>query len=211
MFNLNMITKPSNVLISDPISCYQNFCAQQNHNAYEVFYNFLAEIKPARILEIGTGMGGFTMALKLFVNELNLSTTIRTYDVLVPRYAQNLSDAGVQVRIEETFHDEYTFADESLKQYIQLPGTTIVLCDGKSKTNEFRLLSNFLKPNDFILAHDYYENQEVFDNKLKFSVWNWNEICLAEIENPMKINNLVHYNKETFENVAWVCTRKENL
>ena len=37
---------------------------QQNHNVFEVFYNFLNETKPKQILEIGTALGGFTSFLQ---------------------------------------------------------------------------------------------------------------------------------------------------
>lgn len=215
MFNRTNITKNSNLLISDPISCYQGFCAQQNDNAYQVFYDFLNEVKPKNILEIGTGMGGFTIALKLFVNELGLPTDIRTYDVVVPTYEKALIDVGIDLRVKDVFTDpnlnkQYTtYVESEVISFIQEEGVTLVICDGKSKVNEFRILSDYLKIGDFILAHDYYENDEIFNRLMKYNIWNWNEICMEEIIEPMKKNNLIEYKKDVFNNVAWTCAIKE--
>lgn len=216
MFNHQNITKKSNPLISDPISCYREVCSQQNHNAFEVFYNFIATVRPSTILEIGTGMGGFTAALQSFANELYIPTKIRTYDVLPPRYQQTLVNLGVDVRIEDAFTDpvtnkQYTtYVDPEVISFIKQEGVTLVICDGKSKINEFRILSEHLKVGDFILAHDYYENMEVFDKKMKYNIWNWNEICMEEILEPIQKNNLVEYKKDTFNNVAWICAKKND-
>ena len=57
------VYKKSNLEHNDSISTYDCWGAQQNPNAFEVFYNFLNEIKPLRILEIGTSLGGFTSFL----------------------------------------------------------------------------------------------------------------------------------------------------
>ena len=51
------ITKKVNLIMNDGLSSYMGMASQQNHNVYEVFYNFLNDIKPKRILEIGTALG----------------------------------------------------------------------------------------------------------------------------------------------------------
>ena len=48
------ITKFSNLEIGDSLSSFDGHAAQQYHGAYEVFYNFIKDVKPVRILEIGT-------------------------------------------------------------------------------------------------------------------------------------------------------------
>ena len=54
-FNEN-ITKKVNLEMNDGLSSFMGMASQQNHNVYEVFYNFLNKVKPKRILEIGTDM-----------------------------------------------------------------------------------------------------------------------------------------------------------
>jgi predicted O-methyltransferase YrrM len=75
------ITKFTNLEANDSLSAFQGHTAQQYHGAFEVFYNFIKDVKPKRILEIGTSLGGFTTFLKLSCNELNLDTDIRSYDI----------------------------------------------------------------------------------------------------------------------------------
>lgn len=58
------ITKKIDLTLSDIHSSVFGMDAQQHHDAYEVFYKFILDIKPHRILEIGTARGGFTQFLK---------------------------------------------------------------------------------------------------------------------------------------------------
>jgi len=44
------VFKKSSLEHNDSISTYNGWGAQQNPNAFEVFYNFLNEVKPSRIL-----------------------------------------------------------------------------------------------------------------------------------------------------------------
>ena len=62
MFNEENITRRSDLEQNDSLSAYLGDTAQQNPNAFKVFYNFISEVKPKRILEIGTSLGGFTAA-----------------------------------------------------------------------------------------------------------------------------------------------------
>ena len=75
------ITKFSNLEIGDSLSSFDGHAAQQYHGAYEVFYNFIKDVKPVRILEIGTALGGFTTFLKICCNELELNTNIELVQV----------------------------------------------------------------------------------------------------------------------------------
>ena len=57
------ITQKIDLINNIGLCRYKNFVAQQNHNAFSVFYDFLKDQKPKNILEIGTGLGGFTQFL----------------------------------------------------------------------------------------------------------------------------------------------------
>lgn len=203
------ITKFTNLSTNDSLSAWDNHTAQQFHGAYEVFYNFLATVKPKRILEIGTALGGFTNFLNISKKELGLDTEILSYDISErPWYKDMISD-GIDVRVEDVFN----FIDFTVKQevidFIRRDGITIVLCDGGWKKGEFNVLSDFLKQGDFILAHDYAENKEVFQERIYGKIWNWHEIEDADIREASDRNNLQLYEKETFENVAWTCRTKK--
>lgn len=204
----NSITKLCNLEYDDSISCFQGHGAQQFHGVYEVFYNFLKDVKPNRILEIGTALGGFTTFLKICCDELELQTNILSYDIDARPWYPDIIVMGIDLRIENIFSPDWKSINSEVIDYIQSPGITIVLCDGGWKVGEFNVISNHLKPGDFILAHDYAESKDVFEAKIKKKIWNWIEITEADIAGACERNSLVIYEKETFENVAWTCRKR---
>jgi hypothetical protein len=203
------ITKFSNLEIGDSLSSFDGHAAQQYHGVYEVFYEFLKEVKPKRILEIGTALGGFTSFLKLCCNELGLDTNIRSYDVHSNPWYKNMIDSGIDVRVENIFSEEFKSIDVEVIEYINGDGVTIVLCDGGWKIGEFNILSNHIKLGDFIMAHDYAYDKEFFNNHINGKIWNWHEISEMDIQDACVRNNLKSYDKETFDKVVWVCKVKQ--
>jgi hypothetical protein len=96
-----------------------------------------------------------------------------------------------------------------ITDFLSDDGPNIILCDGGNKINEFNLLSEFLKPNDFILAHDYCSSLEVFKDKILNKIWCWLEIQDDDIFNSCERYNLEPYMEETFSNIVWVCKKKK--
>ena len=208
MFKKENITRRSNLEQHDSISCYLGHGAQQNPHAYEAFYNLFNTVKPARILEIGTAMGGFTLSLKLLCNDLKLDTNILTYEINNNNY-NSLREIGIDTRIENIFGDNYSQVKQEVIDYIQQDGITIILCDGGNKIKEFNLLSNYLKPNDIIMAHDYASNQEFFNESVNMKLWNWLEIQDSDISEAVSKNNLEPFMQEQFTQAVWVCKIKK--
>lgn len=202
------ITKLTNLEANDSLSSFDGYSAQQFHGAYEVFYNFISEVKPKRILEIGTALGGFTTFLKICCDELNLDTNIRSYDVHSNPWYKDIIARGVDIRIENIFSEGFKEMDNEVIDYINGDGVTIVLCDGGWKVGEFNLISKYIKLGDFILAHDYAENREIFETKINGKIWNWFEISDLDINQATVENKLNIYKKDIFENVAWTCRQK---
>lgn len=206
---LEKITKKINIEQNDGLSSFMNMSAQQHHNVYEVFYNFLKKIKPKRILEIGTALGGFTKFLKKVSDELNLNIQILSFDINKVSWYKDMIDEGIDVRVENVFDDNYQSVKKEIIDFIQMDGTTLVLCDGGNKVGEFNVLSNHIKVGDFIMAHDYTDTRETFDKIIRGKIWNWHEIAENDILETCKRNNLEFYNKEIFDRVVWVCKIKE--
>jgi hypothetical protein len=119
-----------------------------------------------------------------------------------------MRDNGIDIRIENIFSEGYSIVKEEMIDFIKEDGITIVLCDGGYKIGEFNILSKYIKSGDFIMAHDYSDNTETFNEKVYKKIWNWHEICDDDIKNACEENNLETYNKEIFDNVAWVCKKK---
>jgi hypothetical protein len=208
MFNQENITRKSNLSENDSLSAYLEHASQQNHYAFEVFYNFISEVKPRRILEIGTAQGGFTMFLKLCCNDLNLNTNIRSYDIHGRHTYAGFIENGIDIRLKNVFSDDYTSVDSDVIEYIQSDGVTVVLCDGGCKISEFNILSNHIKADDFIMAHDYAPTTKFFNETMYKKLWNWYEIQDSDIHTAVDRNKLESYQSDNFIQAAWVCKIK---
>jgi cephalosporin hydroxylase len=203
------ITKKTNLKVNDSLSSFDGHSAQQFHDVYQVFYDFIKEVKPKRILEIGTALGGFTIFLKTVTDELNLNTNILTFDITARPWYDDMRKKGIDVRVEDIFGD-FSEIPTNIKEFIQSEGVTIVLCDGGWKIGEFNLLSKFIKNDDFILAHDYCLDKITFEKEINNQTWNWCEIIEDDISESSKVNNLEFYNQDTFSKVVWVCKTKKS-
>jgi cephalosporin hydroxylase len=190
---------------------YENLIISQHESVGSVFDKLIKQIKPKRILEIGTADGGLTLMLKDLLNDNGLNNSIiRTYDILEQTNLKNKNVDGIEIITKSPFNYPYSdleYPDE-IKEFVQSEGTTLVLCDGGFKINEFILISKFLKVNDVIMAHDYAHDSDVFKKEIENKIWNWHEIQYSDISNACEINNLESYMLDEFKQVVWVCKMK---
>lgn len=203
------ITKKSNLDVNDSLSAFRGIPCQQNPYSFQVFYEFLQETRPDTIVEIGTGLGGFTYFLGICCKELGLTTSIYTFDINPVITTDKLKELGIKQSSEPMFLGNWKGVKSTLVELIQTPGKTIVLCDGGNKVKEVSLLSPYLKVGDFILTHDYAFNYHVFNTEIKGKLWNWLEITYTDIETVLKTNNLQPYKSEFFKNAVWFCMEKK--
>jgi len=202
------ITRFTNLESNDSLSAFRGHTAQQSHNAYQVFYDFISEVRPVRILEIGTSLGGFTEFLNIITNELGLNTKILSYDISERPWYRQMIEKGIDVRVENIFNEDWSGVKQEVVDFVQQDGLTIVLCDGGWKIGEFKIFSKIIKNGDYILAHDYSINKEIYESEIKDKIWNWCEITESDIEQSVIENNLRFYNQDKFSNAAWVCKVK---
>jgi hypothetical protein len=186
--------------------------SQQHRNFIPVFEKFFAKVKPANIVEIGTGQGGTSMALNNVLKDLNYQYSYTTYDVSNLGQYQQLRDNGINVRVCNLFNNDYKALRESnfeeIKNNIQKVGTTVLMCDGGNKINEVNLLADLLKPGDFIMAHDYSETTEYFKTHITPKEWLWCEITFADVKEALDRNKCEPYMQDEFQSVVWMCRRK---
>lgn len=190
---------------------YNGYIAQQHQDAFKVFTDFLSEIKPSRILEIGTANGGFILFVRETMNKIGLeSCEIISYDVYERPWYNELRNKNIQIRIENLFDSEYINLQypEKIESFIKDYGTTLVLCDGGRKTSEFNAIAPLIKRGDFIMAHDYVDTQENYLNNFRDKIWNWCEIEEKDIAITSNKYGLSSYKKEIFDKVVWVCKQK---
>ena len=190
---------------------YENLIISQHESVGSVFDKLIKQIKPKRILEIGTADGGLTLMLRHLLNDNGLNNSIiRTYDILEQTNLKNKNVDGIDIITKSPFNYPYSdlaYPDE-IKEFVRSEGTTLVLCDGGFKINEFILMSQFLKVNDVIMAHDYAHDSDVFKKEIENKIWNWHEIQYSDISNVCEINNLESYMIDEFKQVVWVCKMK---
>lgn len=190
---------------------YKGLTAQQHENAFNVFHEFLKQIRPKRILEIGTAGGGFTLFLRDTLDEIGLSECmIKTFDVYEQNWYNRLRENRIEVVIENIFDKSYLNLEkpEKIVPYIQEDGVTLVLCDGGHKIGEFNMITPYIKSGDYIMAHDYVDTWENYKINFVDKIWNWCEIEEKYIKDVSDTYNLIQINKETFDKVVWVCKRK---
>jgi cephalosporin hydroxylase len=186
--------------------------SQQHRNFIPVFEKFFSQVRPANVVEVGTGQGGTALALNNVLKNLNYTYSYTTYDVINLGQFQQLRDDGIIVRCCNLFNDDYRSIKESnydeIKNAIQRPGTTVLMCDGGNKINEVNLLADLLKPGDYIMAHDYSETKEYFETHINPKEWLWCEITFADVQEALDRNGCVPYMQEEFQSVVWMCRRK---
>jgi predicted O-methyltransferase YrrM len=193
---------------------YKNLTISQHTSVPESFEILIKKIKPKQVLEIGTAFGGLTLLIRDLLDNNGLTETkLITYDVYDPVYLrENVSKgSNIDIRVKNVFNHQYNelINKDEISEIIQSNGVTLVLCDGGSKKNEFRILSDYLKPGDVIMAHDYAPNETYFQEHINNKIWNWLEIQDSDINESCVKNNLIPYMEDEFRQVVWVCKIKE--
>lgn len=195
---------------------YKGTTTLQHSDVATYFKTLFETTKPSQVLEIGTSYGGLTLLIRDLLDEVGLiDCDFRSYDVMeTNRYhlEEAIKDgAKIDFRIKNVFNHQYDALIEvdEIKNYIEQPGCTIVLCDGGSKKNEFNILSPYLKPGDIIMAHDYSPTTEYFEEHIHNKVWNWHEIQDSDIQGSIVKYNLEPFMQDDFQKVVWVCKIKK--
>lgn len=206
---VDKITKHSDIANGRGMSVYDNeWAAQQHHNAYKYFYEFIEQERFERILEIGTAMGGFTHFLNFACTDLGLETEILSYDIHERKEYSRLTDKGVDVCIENMFSSDFKSISDHAYNFITKSGKVLVLCDGGNKINEFNCLSSFIKSGDFIMAHDFAMDKDYFEKEINEKIWLWHEISAKDIKDSMTSEGLEFHNQDIFSQVVWACCKK---
>jgi len=185
---------------------YKGVMLQQHDDYQTPFSKLLLKIKPSRILEIGTGAGGFTLFLRDKLNEIGLNETIiRSYDINDTQFDIVNLELHKEILYDVTGNlNRFNIVEPFLKS----DGVSLVLCDGGNKSFEFNQLSVLLKTGDIIMAHDYVDTYENFKNIFYDKIWNWCEINENDIKNVCENENLIDFMKEDFNKIVWVCKIK---
>lgn len=200
---------------------YKTLEMQQHPNIDGAFTKLFTEVKPARILEIGTANGGLTLYLRHLLDSLGMQDTqIITYDVDT-RGLDNFNRVkanGIVSRVENIFTDDMMGIKSNkiadILGYINAEGVSIILCDGAHKASEMNIFAHLIKPGDILMGHDYQDDPKWFysasdSEKLENQAWFWCELGYDSVQTATLTNNIYKFMNEDFSKVAWLCTRKD--
>lgn len=197
---------------------YDGISMEQNPYSLFSFEKLFRDYEPELVLEIGTFHGGLTLMIRDLLDEINLSNTkVISYDVREPNFLyEKIVGKDVTINVKNLFSSNYQNfesieSENEIKILLNKYEKVIVLCDGGSKKNEFKLMSKLLRPNHIIMAHDYSPNQEYFEKEMINNRWNWMEIQDSDIEEVSIDNKLIQHMFDGFIEVGWVCKIKQNL
>ena len=90
---------------------YKGLTIMQHPNVERAFEELLIDLKPTKVLEIGTSSGGLTLMIRDILDRVGLSETkLITYDVYDPQYLRHhVNDgANIDIRVENAFNHQYS-------------------------------------------------------------------------------------------------------
>jgi 23S rRNA U2552 (ribose-2'-O)-methylase RlmE/FtsJ len=148
------------------------------------------------IIEIGFDRGA--LSLWLYRNKTE-NTKLVSYDISFG--SKMINDNNIDFRLGDCFNQEII---DEIKSLIQLPGKTLVLCDGGNKEREFALYSTFLKSGDVIMLHDYAHSSEDYERVLSETGWRTAaESRFENIQQPIESCGLIPYHYDMFKDALW--------
>lgn len=181
--------------------------ASQVEGVEVLFKQFLIEQEFDVVFEIGTLSGGLTHIINDAKANTDLKFKLVTIDYSIKDW---LVEELKNLDIEYLYYDETTqeFKDFAIN-LITSSKKICVLCDGGNKVNEFNTLAPYLKPEDFIMCHDYVINNQEFQSNYLDKIWNFHEVRLEDLEQTAQSCNLIQYKDIDFESKVWACFKKQ--
>ncbi len=174
------------------------FAMNQNRLSVPTWSFAMETHPPARIVEIGTYNGGFTIAIG--VHAYQIGARVVTFDVAKApdeRFGVIAKFLGIEFRTADVWTVE-----AEIGQLIASPGVSYVLCDGGNKRRELATFSRYLKSGDVIAAHDYVVagSQNAW--------WGWGEIRAEDGAAVAAAHDLEPWMQEHFDTAAWLTYRR---
>lgn len=183
---------------------YKDILLAQVDDIENLFNTIFAENKICQIIEIGTNRGGLSILLSDIAPE---NCQILTLDINSGFLQFNPKDYEHNLTFME--RDCLAAGKQLVTSWIQKDGQSMLLCDGGSKNKEFNLYSQYLKPNDIILLHDYIDNPDIWtESCLKYKWPSSPESSMAAIKKSVKQYGLEEYQYDYACCHLWGCFKK---
>jgi hypothetical protein len=175
--------------------------ASQLKNVKNVFQQyFRTSIIPDRIIELGTADGEFTHWIYELRKAVNNDFDFITIDFIkyptkMPPTIRALDNPNM-IYCEFDVFNHIDFIGSLVKE------RTLVLCDNGNKIKEVTLLTPYLKKDCVIMAHDYFESEEIFKDR---NIWP----CCEITWNDVKDLDLEKYNYDLMASAIWLSLIKK--
>lgn len=181
---------------------YRNIWLAQVPSTLDFLTQVIKENNFKHIIEIGTNRGG----LSIWINDnKDKNTNFTTFDITAEHLQFSPTKESIDFRIGNCFSSAYN----DIKNLIQQEGQILLLCDGGNKNSEFNIFSEFLKPKDIIMCHDYVHDEQTYIEVQK--KYNWQtppESFYEEIKNNVELYSLSPYLYEEGKNSIWGSFKK---
>lgn len=146
------------------------------------------------IIEIGYYRGGLT---QWFAINKKPNAKIIAYDITdTHRNSQEFDfDPEIEFIASDCFSE---IGVKNIKELLKSEGSVLLFCDGGNKIKEFNFFSEYLKPKDVIMVHDYYD--DTLDEPYALNL-NWPspyETTYSSIQQSIKKNKLKKYKYQDF-------------
>jgi hypothetical protein len=177
---------------------YKNILTAQVPSTLNFLTKIISENNFEYIIEIGTNRGGLTLWLN---DNKHSNCKIYSFEIFpeIPLFKNE--DIDGRLIIGDIFSAE---CKDLIYSLIKENKQCLILCDGGNKNQEFNLFSSYLKSNDVIMLHDYYDNNEEYLQIQKETGWQTApESDLNSIKNSLEVNNLIPYNYELGKKSLW--------
>jgi len=87
---------------------FGRLAVMQNDYAFDVFDEFIKDVKPSNVIEIGTAQGGLTCFLRSVLDKHCPACRLLSYDIIDRPWFTEFKKSNIDIRIENVFLNEYT-------------------------------------------------------------------------------------------------------
>jgi hypothetical protein len=152
--------------------------------------------EPAQtIIEIGTLYGAFTHVL--CDHNISRLAEVHTFDIV------DTLDMRIPVpNARGHLGDVFTAQFPTITSLIRRPGRCFVFCDGGYKEREVNVISEYLKPGDLILCHDYMKHPSMMGTEAA-GYWPGCESQYANIKDALDRNGCEPFMEAAMQKAVW--------
>jgi len=161
---------------------------QQAQNIEEVFAGYFKQNTPARIVELGTATGEFTMIIHKLRSQKDMDFDYITFDHTL--YLADVPANMVVCRCD--IMSNFEMIKELIKE------NTLILCDNGNKIIEVQTLAPAMKEGCVIIAHDFTDSN-----------WRSHEISMDDIKDVVNGCKLKPYFQDVMREGGWMSLKRE--